>query len=130
MIVAAGLCVLSSCERETVVSDGSDVLAEGTVRLLLTADVTTGTVPLTVSFTGTLYGAIDTLLLRVPEVSFDGGNNPNPDVYLANPDTLAPPRRLYTSREHYLQSRTFRAVMTLHGRFRDITSDTLLITVQ
>jgi hypothetical protein len=124
------LCASLSCERGDPLTNGPDALAGGAVRLLLTADVSTGAVPLTVSFTGTLFGTIDTLFLKVPEFSFDGGTGQPRDAYLPQPDTLAPARRVYPAREHYFQRRTFRAVMTLHGRSGSIVSDTCTISVE
>lgn len=127
---ALALCTFLSCERGSPVSGDPDFLADGPVRLLLTADTSSGTVPLTVSFTGMLYGTIDTLLLTVPEISFDGGTGQPLGAYEPKPDTLAPARRVYTAREHYLQRRAFRAVMILHGRYGTLVSDTCTISVE
>ena len=100
------------------------------MRLFLTADTLDGTIPLTVNFTGTLYGTIDTLLLTVPEVSFDGGLGQPPATYEPLADTLARARRIYTAREHYRERRSFRAVMILHSRSGTIVSDTCSLTVE
>lgn len=124
-------CVfLSSCERGSLPLSVSDDTADGPVRLVLTADMTNGTVPLTVNFTGTLYSRIDTILLKVPEVSFDGGYNPDDEIYVPRLDTVTVARRVHTAREHYFTQHTFKAVMKLHGMYRDIISDTVVITVQ
>jgi hypothetical protein len=121
---------LSSCERKSLPLSVSDDRVDGPARLVLTADTTNGTVPLTVNFTGTLYGRIDTIFLRVPEVSFVGGYDPADEIYVPLLDTLTVARRVYTAREHYFVQHTFKAVMKLHGMYRDIVSDTVVITVQ
>ncbi len=130
LVVALSLCTWLSCEREFAVPNGPDVHDNVAVQLVLTGDVTAGTIPLTVSFTGTLYGLIDTLLLQVPEVFFDGGTDQVPVVYVPLPDTLARAQRIYTAREHYFRHGTFRAVMLLHNRYGTIVSDTCRISVE
>jgi hypothetical protein len=130
MVAALSLCSGLSCGREFPDPSGPDFHDNGAVQLVLTGDVTAGTIPLTVSFTGTLYGTIDTLLLQVPEVFFDGGTNQVPVLYVPQPDTLAPAQRSYAAREHYFRQGTFRAVMMLHSRYGTIVSDTCRISVE
>lgn len=121
---------ISACERDQVPSLAPESSAPGVPRLLLTADRTEGTVPLTVNFTGTLSGGFDTMVTKVPEVSLAGGSSTDADLYAPIPDTLTAARHAYSAREHYFKQGSFKAVMRLHGRGGDILSDTLVITVR
>jgi len=85
---------------------------------------------LTVNFTGILYGRIDTLFTTVPEITFNGGSIQPEALYYPLPDTLTGARRMYGAREHYFRNDTFKAVMIVRGRYREIVSDTLVITVR
>lgn len=129
-IAALSLWAWISCAREFADPAGPEPQTAGAARLVLTADTTAGTIPLTVNFTGVLFGSIDTLLLRVPEVSFDGGTDQVPVLYVPQPDTLARAQREYTARAHYFRHGTYQAVMTLHGRSGNIVSDTCRISVE
>ena len=123
--------VISSCTREPYQPTAPAAAGAGSpLRLVLTADVTAGTVPLTVNFTGTLLGRIDTPFTLVPELSLEGGYNPEEELYTPAPDTITIARKSYTGREHYFHRGTFNAVMIVHGTHRDILSDTVHITVQ
>jgi hypothetical protein len=123
-------CIVTpSCRPEASSPAGPSAGGVSPARLILTADVTTGSIPLTVNFTGTLQGYIDTLYTRVPEISLEGGYNPEESLYTPSPDTVTPGRSTYTGREHYFRQGTFNAVMILHGLHGDIRSDTVLITV-
>jgi hypothetical protein len=124
------LMSISACERDQNPLAAPKSSAQGSPRLLLTADQTEGTVPLTVNFTGTLSGGFDTLVTKVPEVSLAGGASTDADQYMPIPDTLTAARRVYSAREHYFKQGSFKAVLRLHGRGGDILSDTLLITVR
>lgn len=123
------LMSISACERDQIPPVGPANSAPGPPRLLLTADQTEGTVPLTVNFTGTLSGGFDTMVTKVPEVSLAGGSSTDADLYAPIPDTLTAARRAYNAREHYFKPGSFKAVMRLHGRGGDILSDTLVINV-
>ena len=127
-----GLIILccAACGRLEPSPAGPATGATGPLRLALSADQTSGAVPLTVTFTGRLSGSFDTLFTRVPEVSLAGGATSDADLYSSLPDTLSPARAVYTAREHYFRGGTFRAVMRLHARGGDVVSDTLVITVQ
>jgi hypothetical protein len=126
---ALGCAVFSSCMREPYFPTNPPAGGESSIRLILTADMTTGTIPLTVTFTGTLQGPIDTLYTQVPEVSLEGGFNPEEELYTPVPDSVTPARENYQGREHYFRPGTFGAVMILHGVHGDIVSDTVRITV-
>jgi hypothetical protein len=126
---AMGCAFVSSCLREPYFPPEPPAAGESSIRLILTADVTTGTIPLTVSFTGTLRGVIDTLYTKVPEVSLEGGFNPEEELYTPVPDSVIAARTNYPGREHYFRAGTFGPVMILHGVHGDIASDTVMITV-
>jgi hypothetical protein len=127
---ACVLIILSGCGRLEPSPAGPASPASGPARLTISADQTSGAIPLTVTFTGKLSGSIDTLLTRVPEVSLEGGATSGGGEYSSLPDTLAPARPVYTAREHYFRAGTFRAVMRLHARGGDVVSDTLVIAVE
>jgi hypothetical protein len=129
LMLAVGSIVTPSCRPETSSPAGPSGGGLSPVTLVLTADVTNGTIPLTVNFTGTLNGPIDTIYTRVPEVSLEGGYNPEESLYTPSPDTVTPARSAYTGREHYFRQGTFNAVMILHGIHGDVCSDTIQITV-
>jgi hypothetical protein len=65
----------------------------------------------------------------VPELSLQGGFNPEEELYTPAPDTITIARKSYTGREHYFQKGTFKAVMIVHGTHGDIFSDIVHITV-
>lgn len=119
-----------SCTREAYHPTAPAADGAATLRLVLTADVTTGTIPLTVNFTGALQGSIGTSYTRVPEVSLEGGYNTEESLYTPDPDTVTVARASYTGREHYFHPGTFNAVMIVHGVHGDIFSDTIRITVR
>jgi hypothetical protein len=126
---ACVVIILCGCGRLEPSPAGPSSPVSGPVRLTISADQTSGAVPLTVTFTGKLSGTFDTLLTRVPEVSLTGGSTADAGEYSSLPDTLAPARPAYTAREHYFRAGTFRAVMHLHARGGDVASDTLVVTV-
>ena len=129
-VFLSGCMFAGSCRQDSAPLSVPDNTGIGPIRLVLTADVMSGTVPLTVNFTGTLYGFIDTLALKVPETTFTGGYNPEEEIYAPLPDTVTPARRSYSAREHYFRQNSFKAVMKLHGVHRDIISDTVTIDVR
>jgi hypothetical protein len=130
LVIVFAVLVLPSCRGDDFSPNVVDEAVGGPARLVLSADVTTGSVPLTVNFTGTLYGRIDTLFTTVPEITFNGGSTQPEALYYPLPDTLTGARRTYGAREHYFRNDTYRAVMIVHGRYRTIVSDTLVITVR
>jgi hypothetical protein len=119
----------SGCGRESLPSSVSDTQHAAPLRLALSADDTSGTVPLTVNFTGKLLGPIDTLVVRVPPITLAGGYNPEEEIYVPVPDTTTPAKKTYSAREHYFRQATYRAVMRVHALSGDIVSDTVVITV-
>ena len=129
-LLAFGSVIATSCRPESTSPVGPSAGGRSRVVLVLKADVKSGTVPLTVNFTGALLGRIDTVFTLVPEVSLEGGYNPEESLYTPSPDTVTPGRSTYTGREHYFHQGTFNAVMILHGLHGDIHSDTVQISVQ
>lgn len=96
-------------------------------RLVLTADNTNGSEPLTVNFTGTFYGKIDTLQMLVPADIMFPGIGKTVIIY-SLPDTLQSARRTYTSSYTY-PAGNYKAVLLLQSKYKRFVSDTLNITV-
>lgn len=130
IVISLAALVLPSCTRESFPPTATEGMERGPIRLVLTADVTTGSVPLTVNFTGTVYGRIDTVFTTVPEITFHGGSTQSESPYHPVPDSITSVRRTYSAREHYFRNDTFKSVMIVHSRYREIVSDTLVITVR
>lgn len=124
-----GCALFPSCFRDPYFPAEPPEAGDSSIRFILTADVTSGTIPLTVTFTGTIQGPIDTLYTRVPEISLEGGFNPEEELYTPVPDSVTAARQIYQGREHYFRQGTFGAVMILHGVHGDVVSDTVRITV-
>ncbi|MDI6802445.1 MAG: hypothetical protein QME58_01200 [Bacteroidota bacterium] len=96
-------------------------------RLVLTADKTTGIDALTVKYTGTFYGMIDTLQMLVPaDIMFPGAGKTV--IIYALPDTLQQARRTYSSWFTYFAG-NYKTVMLLQSKYKRFVSDTLNITV-
>jgi hypothetical protein len=129
LVIAIATALAASCDREPYFPTTPPDTGQQGVRLTLNADATSGTVPLTVNFTGSLKGPIDTLSTLVPESSLEGGYNPEEALYTPVPDTTAKARGSYQGREHYFRQGTYSAVMIVHGLHGDILSDTVTITV-
>ncbi len=125
VVVVFTLMNFQSCKRDESVQPPVD---ENAVRLVLTADKVTGSAPLPVNFTGKLYGKIDTLRMKVPDMILYPGAG-RTIIRYALPDSSRPARSTYTDTFTY-PSGIHNAVMLLQGKNRDIWSDTLTITAQ
>jgi hypothetical protein len=122
-ILLAGLLAFIGCADSSVEPKHSSG-----IRLVLAADTTEGSAPLTVHFTGTLHGNIDTLEMCVPAMVLCPGYGKLCIQYCL-PDTSQPAQRVYTAEETYESVRSYKAVMVLQSKQGLIRSDSLLITV-
>jgi hypothetical protein len=116
--------LLFACEEDPVKQINSSE-----IRLVLTADSTEGVAPLTVHFTGHLYGKIDSLDTCVPAVVLCPGFGKTCIRY-CNPDTTQPAKRSYSAEATYKNTGEYKAVMILKIiRGPSIYSDSLPIRV-
>jgi hypothetical protein len=126
LIISAEFCACRGPQNDPLAPEEGVPLQ---ARLVLKADVSRGTVPLTVNFLLSLEGPIDTIFTRLPEVSLLGGYNPEEALYAPLSDSVTSARRSYSGREHYFRTGVFKAVMVLHGIHGDMYSDTVQISV-
>lgn len=120
------LLLLSSSIFLSCKENSTELIDNQSPRLVLSADKTDGQAPLTVNYTGTFYGNIDTIQMLVPaDIMFPGAGKTV--IIYALPDTLQPARRTYSSWYTY-PAGNYKAVMMLQSNFSRFVSDTLTIT--
>ena len=115
-----------SCEETTQPIDSNEL------RLVLKADKTSGTVPLTVNFTAEIKGDTTGLVGFVPDYFFFPGGGRTVIRY-ALPDTLQK-IKTWSNQETYYIPGTIKVVLLYQGKKNnalfDLWSDTLTIKVQ
>lgn len=115
-----------SCEETTQPIDSNEL------RLVLKADKTSGTVPLTVNFTAEIKGDTTGLVGFVPDYFFFPGGG-RTIIRYALPDTLQK-IKTWSNQETYYIPGTIKVVLLYQGKKNnalfDLWSDTLTIKVQ
>lgn len=119
-----GVVVFICCSDDTTKPTVSNE-----ARLVLTADKVSGPAPLTVHFTGSLHGKIDTLVMCVPDMVLCPGYGKT-CVFYCSPDTSQQAKRVYLAEAYYTSAGDYKAVMVLLSKHSyDIYSDSLAIHV-
>ena len=118
--------IFYSCEETTQPIDSNEL------RLVLKADKTSGTAPLTVNFSAEIKGDTTGLVGFVPDYFFFPGHG-RTIIRYALPDTLQK-IKTWSNQETYNASGTIKAVLLYQGYKNnapfDLWSDTLIINVQ
>ncbi|MFA6597937.1 MAG: hypothetical protein WCS69_09460 [Ignavibacteriaceae bacterium] len=123
-ILSFVLALMFGCKENS-----TEVKEDTTPRLVLTADKTSGTAPLTIKFSGTFLGKIDTVSMLVPDYFLLPGHEKTLIRY-ALPDTTQSARQVYTEERTYNTSGTVKLVMLLQSKYKDYYSDSLPITIK
>jgi hypothetical protein len=118
--------ILYSCEETT------QPIVSNELNLVLKADKTSGSAPLTVNFSAEINGDTTGLVGFVPDYFFFPGHG-RTIIRYALPDTLQK-IRVWADQETYIAPGTIKAVLLYQGKKNnapfDLWSDTLIINVQ
>ena len=106
----------------------TESIEDNSLKLILSADKLTGESPLTVNFTGTFSGKIDTVQMKVPSYFMFPGTGKTVITY-SLPDSIVPAEKKYNTYYVY-GTGTYKAVMMVQSKFRNYYSDTLSIVVK
>jgi hypothetical protein len=113
-----------SCKNNSI-----DQIKGQVPKLILTADTTRGSFPLTVNFTGTFHGAIDTIKVNNLVCRLISGLPTRYGPVFHYPDTVL--NRSYTISTTYpYYTGTYKASMVIQTTYQEFLSDTITITVE
>jgi len=118
--------IFYSCEETTQPTDSNEL------KLVLKADKTSGTVPLTINFTAEIKGDTTGFKGLVPDYFFYPGGG-RTIIRYALPDTLQK-IKTWSNQETYNVPGTIKVVLLYQGKKNntpfDLWSDTLVVTIQ